>query len=147
MKTKKTGYWLSLISHAGIVVGLVYAAVQIQENTNAMRADAIQEASETARQQLMAVAENPELAQLLLTDFGDLSEPDQQRRINLARSYWIGMQNLFRQWELGVLPDEDWQVWYRTMCDRRRKVEQTIWSQLADLNPDFLATVEACLNR
>lgn len=147
MKVKKIGNWISVLAHIGIVVGLIVAAVQVQENTNTSRAELIQEATELAREQLMAVAQDAELARLVATEFSELSESDQQRRASLARSYWIGMQNLFRLWELDVLPDEDWEVWYGIICDARTRAAPEIWSRQADLHADFLQAVEDCMGK
>ena len=70
-----------------------FLAVEIQQSNNATKASALQEATNVARQQLYRFAENPDLMRLAMTDFDDLGEMDQRRVQNMARSFWLGMQN------------------------------------------------------
>jgi hypothetical protein len=118
--------------------------LEIQQNTNAVRAGAIQEATNVARQQLYLFGENRELAELGVLGYDNLDEVDQQRAQNLQRAYWIGMQNLYRQWEMGVLPDADWDVWYGIVCRARARAHPEIWARQSSLYPDFLAAVDRC---
>ena len=144
MKKLDLGQTIGIIANLGVVGGLIFLGVEIQQNTNATRADAIQQATNVAREQLYVYAQDPDLMRLAMTDFDELNELDQRRRLNLSRSFYFGMQNLFRQWEMGVLPDADWDVWYGIICRNRAEVHPEIWSEQADLYPGFLRAVESC---
>ena len=144
MKSKKVNRWITLVANAGVIGGLIFLGVEIQQNTNTTRATAIQEATNVARQQLLMLAMDPDLMRLVMTDFDDLDELDQRRMANVIRSFYIGMQNLYRQWEMGVLPDPDWAVWYAIICRNSANLDPELWSRQADLYPDFLRAIEDC---
>ena len=144
MDVEKINRWLTLIANIGVVGGLIFLGIEIQQNTNATRASAIQQATNVARQQLYVYAEDPELTRLVMTDFDELNELDQTRVALLSRAFFIGMQNLYRQWEMGVLPAADWGVWYGIVCRSRTRAHPELWAGQADLYPDFLRAVEDC---
>ena len=57
-----------------------------------------------------------------------------------SRSYWLGMQGLWRQWTMGVLPSEEWEMWNQIMCNNY--AETDFWPQT--LIPSFIELVESC---
>ena len=116
MQTYKVNQWLTLIANFGVVAGLVFLAIEVRQNTTALQAAAIQESTNVAREQILTLATNGELNRLSMADFDELDAEDQQRIFWLDRSFWLGMQGQYRQWQLGVLPDQDWSVWHRIIC-------------------------------
>jgi hypothetical protein len=49
----------------------------------------------------------PDVNRLAMADYESLSQEDRQRRFWLAVSFWHGMRGLYRQNELGALPDPE----------------------------------------
>ena len=108
--------WLTLVANFGVVAGLIFLGVEIRQNTTALRAAAIQESTNVARGQILTLATDGEINRLSMTDYDELELGDQRRVFWLDRSFWLGMQGQYRQWRLGVLPDEEWSVWHRIIC-------------------------------
>ena len=144
MDVDKMNPWLTLVANVGVVGGLIFLGVEIQQNTNAVRASALQESTNVARQQLLTIASDPDISRISNADYEQLSDNEKLRRLAFARSFWLGMHNLFRQWEMGVLSDKDWTIWYGIICRNRSRSDSEIWSRQSDLSREFLDTVGNC---
>jgi len=134
---------LTLVANIAILGGLVFLALEIQQNTNAVRSTAVQAATIVAREHLLMMVQNPDVNRLAMADYSSLSEEDQRRRFWLARSFWLGMQGLYRQRQLGVFPEAEWEVWKRIICANYERSE--LWApNAATLASDFVRFVENC---
>ena len=101
----KLNKWLTLVANLAILGGLVFLALEIQQNTNAIRSTSVQEATNVAREHPLMFVQFPDVNRLAMADYESLSQEDQQRRFWLAVSFWHGMQVLDMQNELGTLPE------------------------------------------
>ena len=73
-----------------------------------------------------------------------LTPLDQERYKWCVRSFWMGMQTVFRQYQLGVLPEEEWQVYKGVICSNiAAPGKRALWTG-GDFEPDFIEIVEAC---
>ncbi len=138
-----------LIGLFAIIVSLILLAYEIRQNTLAVQATAIQDATILGRQQILAVAMDPELARIdKIGDANpaDLSPDDAIRYFWYVRSFWHGMQGNYRQWVLGTLPDEEWQYYGRVICASYKTpgtyAQWPIEKEL--LMPSFIEFVETC---
>ncbi len=145
MNLDRPNQWLTFLANVGVLGGLIFIALEVQQNTNAIRASAIQESTDVAREQILTLVTNPDLIRMSLTEFDQRSEEDQQRSFWFSRSYWLGMQGLYRQWELDVLPDPEWGVWNKVICANYAREVPEFWAVNAStLIPDFVRLVESC---
>ena len=89
--------------------------------------------------------QNPEVNRLHMADYDSLSEEDQQRRFWLDVSFWHAMQGLYRQNELGILPEIEWESWARIICANYKQSEPQLWARVAASRAsDFVQFVENC---
>ena len=145
METERLNFWMSFLANIAVLGGVIFLALEIQQNTNAIRATAIQESVNVARQQILLLATDPDMNRLDMADFEQLSEEDRRRVFWLERSFWLGMDGLYRQWELDVFPDVEWEMWVKIICSNYARTEPEIWSYNAAFLPsDFVETVESC---
>ena len=136
---------MSFLANIAVLGGVVFLALEIQQNTNAVRATAIQESVNVARQQILLFATDPDINRLDTADFEQLSEEDRRRVFWLRRSFWLGMNGLYRQRELGVFPEIEWEMWVKIICSNYARTEPEIWSDnAATLPTDFVEVVESC---
>jgi len=141
----KLNKWLTLVANIAILGGLVFLVLEIQQNTNAVRSAAVQEATNEARKHPLMYVQNPEVNRLAMADFGSLSEEDQQRRFWLDVSFWHWMRGLYRQNELGTLPEPEWEVWVRVICANYERSDPELWARAAATHSsDFVQFVENC---
>ena len=145
MDMEKLNKWLTLIANIAILGGLVFLAVEIQQNTNAIRSAAVQEAINIARVHPLMYVQNPDVNRLAMADYGSLSEADQRRRFWLDVSFWHAMQGLFRLNELGTLPATEWEVWVRIICANYERSVPELWAGRTETHSsDFVQFVENC---
>ncbi len=142
---------LEIIGGIAVILSLLVVAYEIRQNTTALQATAMQESTSILREQVMILATNPELSRLMASKYDEL-DPDEQRRVKWSsRSFWFGYQGQFRQWQLGLLPDEEWTFWFRIICGNYSNStgEQAtggsaLWpSNRSLLMPDFVLYVES----
>ena len=111
---KKIDNWrvaFEAIGLVAIVLSIIFLAFEVRQNTQAMRATAIQATTDVARQQLLMLVTDQDAHRIEMLGHNDpnqLTLEEQRRYFYMIRSFWLGMQGLFRQWQLGVLPDEEW---------------------------------------
>ena len=142
--------WRILFEAVGliaIVLSIVFLGFEVRQNTQAMRAAAIQDTTDVARQQLLMLATDRETHRIEMLGHEDPEQltPEERRRyVYIIRSFWLGMQGLYRQWQLGVLPEEEWTVMTGVICSELSTPGvQSLWSQQRPdaLIPEFVAFV------
>ena len=141
MEPRRLNELLTLIVNFGVIAGLIFLGLEIRQNTIATQASAIQESTNVARQQVLMLATNPDLVELSFKDLDDLNEVELARLRWLSRSFWLGMQGLWRQWKMGVLPNEEWEMWNQIICSNYAR-QSDFWPQI--LIPSFIELVESC---
>ncbi len=147
MKLNPLNTWLTLAANLGVIAGIIFLALEIQQNTRTMQAAAIQDSTNIARQQILMFATDAETNRIAMIGTEDptkLSPEERKRYFWINRSFWLGMQGLNRQWEMGVLPDEKWDVWTRIICINRSSAgDRALWpGNKQTLIPSFIAWVE-----
>ena len=141
----KYNKWLTLIANIAILGGLIFLALEIQQNTAAVRSAAVQESTNIAREHPLMFVQNPEVNRLAMADYDSLSEEDQQRRHWLAVSFWHAMHGLYQQYELGTLPEKQWEVWVRVICSNYERTNPQLWARAAATHSsNFVRFVESC---
>ena len=141
MEPRRLNELLTLIVNFGVIAGLIFLGLEIRQNTIATQASAIQESTNVARQQLLMFATNPDLVELGFKDLNELNEVEVARLLLTSRSFWLGMQGLWRQWKMGVLPSEEWEMWNQIIC--MNYAREDFWPQQI-LIPSFIELVESC---
>src|SRR5262245_23427171 len=144
--------WTSIaqiVSAIAVVVSLVFVGLEVRRNTLSVQATALQGVIGIAREQLLLMAGNAELNRIAMIGDDNLAQLNPEERMRYFwqdRSFWLGMQTVYRQWQLGVLPSEEWKVYKKIIClNIGVRGERTLWSQEAPtLIQSFVKVVEAC---
>jgi hypothetical protein len=95
----------------GVVVTLIYLAVQIRKNTRSVRAASLNSISTSISEFMDRVAEDPELTKLWFDGLSrevDLSETDNRRFALLLLSLMRRWENAFHQGRAGTLESAAW---------------------------------------
>ena len=138
-----------IVAAVGVIVSLVYVGRELQANTTAIRGAAVQEVTRAQAELLLTRVNNAELFDLY--ERGNrhpatLNESELGRYGLLKRQTWINLENVFFQYDLGLLDERTWGVYHRTICG--------IWSTPGSketwsghrrvLDESFVRLVEAC---
>ena len=103
-----------IIGAVAVVVSLIYVALQIRQNTNAIRSAAAQTVHEHFASWYCLVAADPELSQIVvngLRDYSSLSEMQRARFIATYMAFVSYSQNAFLKWREGSLAPPLWMGW------------------------------------
>ena len=103
-----------VIGAIAVVISLIYVAMQIRQNTNAVRSATAQTVHEHFAKWYHLVAADDELAQIVangLRDYGSLSEQERVRFIAAFMSFLSYSQNAFLKWREGLLASPLWLGW------------------------------------
>lgn len=136
-----------LVGAIGVIVSLVYLAIQIRQNTRSVRAASFQEAVRDIIAITDTLAMDPELSRIYwkgLADFESL-DADERRRFS---SYFVSMfrrlENIVYQTRHGALEAGSWVgVRMTAMSLFARPGTRTWWAQAEEFfSEDFRAYVE-----
>lgn len=117
MNVEKLNQHLTLVANFGVMIGIIFLAIEVSQNTATLRAQAIQNSTDVSRHQLIMLAGNEDVARISMSrDLSELSDLDRQRAFWINLSFLSGMQGLYRQWIIGVLPDVEWDNWTEVIC-------------------------------
>ena len=103
-----------VVGAIAVVISLIYVALQIRQNTNAVRSATAQTVHEHFARWYHLVAANDELAKIVangLRDYGSLSEHERVRFIAAFMSFLSYSQNAFLKWRDGLLASSLWMGW------------------------------------
>ena len=95
----------------GVLVTLIYLALQIKQNTRSVRATAAQQVLSGAAGFLEHIASDPVLTDLFFRgtrEPGNLAPPDRARLGLLMLALFRRFEAVFQQGERGILAEEDW---------------------------------------
>ena len=103
-----------IIGGVAVVISLIYVALQIRQNTNAVRSATAQTVHEHFSKWYHLAAADDELAKIVATglrDYGALSEQQRVRFIATFMAFLSYSQNAFLKWREGLLASPLWLGW------------------------------------
>ena len=109
-----------LIGALVVVISLIYVALQIRQNTNAVRSATAQTVHEHFANWYHLIAADAELAQIAangLRDYSSLSQQEKVRFIPTFMSFISYSQNAFLKWREGLLKPALWLGWEQVMMN------------------------------
>ncbi|PCJ25756.1 MAG: hypothetical protein COA96_06940 [SAR86 cluster bacterium] len=104
----KLNKWLTLIANLGVLIGIVFVAIEIQQNTQVSRSIAIDSIQNASREQLMAMVLDESLLALEMKARHE-EELSLQERARLSYYYEATLrhlENAFLQNEANLLTDD-----------------------------------------
>ena len=111
MDADRTNKWLTLTANVGVIVGLIFLALEIRQNTEVARSAVDLEITALGTDFHMRVAENPALARAYyigLSDPDSLTEDERMQLHYLIPSVFLLMEGAHKQYIRGFLPEEGW---------------------------------------
>lgn len=140
-----------IIGAVVIVISLVYVGQELKENTAAIQASSLQSITNASSTSMLAVVDNGEFAEIRLRgdrDPSQLSESERLRYVLYQRQMWLHFQNIWTQWQLGVLNDDVWAGYERVICGDlvRTRAQKNWWrdTHAYALSADFSRLVDRC---
>jgi hypothetical protein len=97
-----------------VVVSLIYLAVQIRQNTRAVRSASHQTLVSSEQAIQASISDNREVARIVVQankDFDALDEEDRLRFLMLAGRLFSNFENIYYQYSRGLLDEDLWRPW------------------------------------
>jgi len=95
---------IQTIANVGVVLGIIFLALEIQQNTNAVRSSVIQALSEQTYESVRIAIENPEVRETIFASQNGTLTDDQKQLMDLLYESTLRVrQNRYLQDRLGVL--------------------------------------------
>jgi hypothetical protein len=113
-----------------VVVTLIYLAIQMRQNTNALKLNTARSVTEELQDSFSLLASNQELAEIFVTASGELAlQGAEQVRFNAFTSVVVRVyENAFLQSRAGVIDQAHWEGMTRMMIDYTSMAAfQTYW--------------------
>jgi hypothetical protein len=101
-----------IIAALAVVASLLYVGMQLRQNTQAIRAAAVQSITETVATNVTNIAANADNALLFqrgLADFAELSSTDKAQFVQLMNGIFLSQDGIFWLYKNGSFPEELWQ--------------------------------------
>jgi hypothetical protein len=133
-----------ILSSVGVLVTLIYLAIQTRQNTASIQASTRQAILDADQKFLFCVLDDPDL--ILLRYKPELTDAD---KIRLS-AYWISFlrmrENLWFQYQNGVLDEGTWQSYRRSITAMASTRFRTWWKNYAiarrAFDPKFMSLVD-----
>ena len=139
------------IASVGVLITLVYLAIQIRQNTAAIRVQTRQALSETQFANINLRATDPQLSLIIakVNRNEPLDDDEQARFYYHADASMRQFENAYSHYRAGMLSEEDWQAQRRSIIvTLRTPLAREMWSGLKHTyNQDFCAAVDAALKQ
>lgn len=111
MNLDSANRWLTLTANVGVLIGLIFLVLEINQNTEVARSAVDLELATMSTEFHMRVAENPGLARayyIILHDPESLTEDEKIQLYFLIPSVFLLMEGAHRQYVRGYLPESGW---------------------------------------
>jgi hypothetical protein len=102
------------IGGLGVIISLLYLAVQIRQNTRAVRSSSYHQAAEQMWNYCLAIAQDGSLAEVIAKRIaGQSLTPAEQIRLNVSNQALIfGFENMLRLQEEGMIDPDVWRNFF-----------------------------------
>ena len=110
--------YADVIGGIAVLASLVYVGVQIRNNTRSSQSHTNQLAHDSMATITLAIGSDPTLSSLVqrgLSNFKGLSEEERYQFVMLLTSVFRRFENIFYQHRKGLLEEELWQGYSRTL--------------------------------
>ena len=150
MKNKRLNQWLTLGANLGVVAGLIFLGIEINQNTRATIAAASEEITSQSLSYFALGMDNQVIARALYKkSVGEQLDGFEQDQLWRHQYYnFRGFQNLFMQYRRGYLEEEEWSMYRLIIASRlaRDPNARRMWEETAGgWIPYFQAEVDSIM--
>lgn len=136
MKRVSLDTWIQLIGLLGVLGGLIFVGLEMQQNQRIAIAANQQSRAELRAQLLITPFQgNIEMARVLNIEWGDMTEEQKLARGTHQLYRWNTLENMFVQNQLGLVAPETWALMESYI--KTRKSECYLRDYMPNFNPAF----------
>ena len=120
MTLEEFNYIAEIIASIAVIASLIYVALEVRQNTVAVRLNTLHDVKDTIRETNLLVAKEGDLAEIVfegLADLAKLSGAPKARFYTWAHNLFLGYENLYLQYLGGALDPRHWSGMAQHMRD------------------------------
>ncbi len=149
MSMDKVNKWLTLLANLGVLAGIIFLAVELQQNTNASRTDAyLQLNQETLEVRSWLVADDELRRNYEEYLRGNSSQLDQDEISELSwiiRSFYSIYDSAYYFNSLGIIADSEWDRFADAVCRQNRLISEDSRIGPIQMSDEFATfSIEMC---
>lgn len=117
---EQLSYLAEIVAAVAIVISIIFLALEIRQNTVAVRLSTLHDVKDTIREVNLLAADKADLAEILFEGFQDLSQLSGGNRVRFytyAHNLHLGYENLYFQYVGGALDARHWSGMAQHMVD------------------------------
>jgi hypothetical protein len=144
MNIEKTNHWIALIANLGVVAGVVFLALEIQQNNELLIQDSRYSMLENQKDWKFFLNGDPEIARLIYaSNSSELSEIEKLRRFDIISGVLLTWQWEWEQSKSGLFGNSQLPVeGFRSLWEAQNT--QAEWAALKPiLKPEFVGFLES----
>ena len=108
MNLERINHWLALIANFGVLIGVIFLAVEMRQNTEAINGQSRQAIFAGSQEELFKFLEYPELTVLLASKETEISLEQKVQIDSLLVSALRAREFAWRQYNAGILDRATW---------------------------------------
>ena len=111
MSIEKTNQIMGVFANVGVLLGIIFLAIELQQNNALMETRARAEFADRATSTMSLVAANPQLAEIMARPFAELSAGEQLQRRHFFLRVMKNLEFLFLESnDISELPIVGWRI-------------------------------------
>ena len=122
MSIEKTNQIMGVFANVGVLLGIIFLAIELQQNNALMETRARAEFADRATSTMSLVAANPQLAEIIARPLAELSAGEQLQRRHFFLRFMKNLEFLFLEsndiselpivgWRAGFQDSDNLQMW------------------------------------
>jgi|TARA_R110002153_G_scaffold105201_1_gene243485 hypothetical protein len=122
MSIEKTNQIMGVFANVGVLLGIIFLAIELQQNNALMETRARAEFADRATSTMSLVAANPQLAEIMARPLAELSAGEQLQRRHFFLRFMKNLEFLFLEsndiselpivgWRAGFQDSDNLQMW------------------------------------
>ena len=130
MDSDRLNRWLALAANIGVLLGVIFVAFELRQNTELAKANTRQEIAHDSFLPALTIASDEGLAAALVkSESGEeLSPVERQRLVTLVYATHVIYENVYFQYRSGFLTEDQWNVFLRSIeSTRKGKTNPSLW--------------------
>lgn len=145
MKFEELNQWLSLVANLGVLVGIIFLAVELNQNTSMMRAQTRDSVTEKQMNFYQMLVTDSELTRKYVDNGGYLVDPDLFAAGTVFRAQLRMWENEWYQYQQGLFEDEEFaprvETWKQVLTSQYFR---GLWSSQLRLQhaPEFRSEID-----
>ena len=102
---------IAILANVGVILGIAFLALELQQNTTAIQASTYQSLSNSAVDQVLGVSHDPQLSDLLVEVYqqaggDDFTLSENNQLFNFYRGTLLRLENTYIQFRNGLVSDD-----------------------------------------